>query len=118
MYLGAANVVQGYVESCENPYKAMLDRKVREQIQQELLERIRPILVEKAMRTLEKEEIREATACVLMQDPQFRRLKRNLTPQGIIQFYRKIGATTVARELERQNLEPLLDGFRDLLGKD
>jgi len=112
MYLGAANVVQGYVESSENPYQTMLNKQVREQIQQDLLGRVRPVLVERIKKSLEDEDNQRDMAHTMRQTPEFQGLEGNLTAEGIVEAYRQMGATKLADELQGKDLEGLMDWFR------
>ncbi len=115
--LGGANVVQQYVENSPNPYKAMLDPNLRERIQKELLKRVEPIIVQKAKESLRIKDVRFSLASILQQYPEFEELRNNLTPEGIITFYRKIGAYRLADELEAQKekLKNLIKEFEALL---
>ncbi len=112
IYSGAANVVQSYVGNAENPYQTMLDRKMRDQIQEDLLGRVRPVLVEKVKRSLGDKNNQKAMAQALRQIPEFQKLDGNLTAAGIIEAYREMGAEKLADELQGKSLEGLLYWFR------
>ena len=112
MYLGAANIVQDYIRNKENPYQVMLDRSIRGEIQQDLLERVKPVLVERIKKSLEDEENKIAIAFSMQQIPDFRELNGNLSAENIIRVYRKMGANKLADELEGKNLEGLIYYFR------
>jgi len=112
MYLGGANVVQDYVGSSENPYQIMLDRQVRGQIQQDILRRVKPVFVEKLKKALENDDSKKAMVDTMQQIPEFQELKGNLTAEGIIESYRKMGATKLADELQGKDLEDLISWFR------
>ncbi len=112
LYSGAANVVQSYVGNTKNPYQTMLDPQMRDRIQQDLLERVKPVLVENVKRTLRDKNILKATAQTLRQIPEFQKLEGNLTPGAIVEAYRAMGAQKLADELQEKSLEGLLHWFR------
>jgi hypothetical protein len=114
IYYGAANIVQNHVQNSKNPYKAMLELDVREQIQQELLEKVKPVIANQLKKTLGDENVKKGLAYQMQQNPKFQKLKNNLTAEGIIEIYREMGANQLAKELEKQNLESLLDSFKQI----
>lgn len=112
IYLGAANIVQNYVENKENPYQSMLDTNLRREIEQDLVGRIKPILVEKCRKSLENEDVKKGVAFSMQKIPEFKELKGNLSTENIIRVYKNMGANKLADELEGKNLENLMDYFR------
>ncbi len=112
MYLGAANIVQNYVGSSENPYRTMLDSQVRRKIQQDMLGRVKPVLVERVKRSLEDEDNQKVMAHIMRQIPEFQGLEGYLTAEGIMEAYRQMGATKLADELQGKDLEGLMYWFR------
>jgi len=112
MYLGAANIVQNYVGNSENPYQTMLNKQLRGQIQQDLLKKVKPVLVERIKKSLEDEDNQKAMAHIMRQIPEFQGLEGNLTDEGIVKAYRQMGAIKLANELQGENLEGLKSWFR------
>lgn len=112
MYHGAANVVQNYVGNSDNPYQTMLDRQIREKIQQDLLGRVKPVIVERVKKSFEDENNRKTMAYSMQQIPEFQELKGNLSSEGVIKAYRQMGANKLVDELQGKDLEGLLNWFR------
>lgn len=109
LYNGAANIVKKYVENSRNPLKEMLNEKIRNEIQHELIGTIKSFLTQR--KNIELKEIKS----VLEKFPEFGELFKEPTPKKIISFYEKIGARKFADELRNQNLEKLIEYYRKIL---
>lgn len=114
MYEGAASLVKYHVEGSKNPYKKMLDNNLRKTIQEELLSKVKPIIRNMVKRTLEDENAQKASVCILKQIPEFEALEGNLSAEGIFLIYRRLGTNQLEEELQHQNLDKLVDYYKNL----
>lgn len=62
--------------------------------------------------SLKDEDTRKAVAFTLRKIPEFQRLEGNLTPEGILNAYKEMGANKIADELKGKDLEGLMYWFR------
>jgi len=116
IYQGAGNIVQKHVQKSENPYTSMLISKVREDIREEFLGRVKPVLKRIAKKSIEDEspESMKVDYELLMGMPEFQSLKGNLSKDELIKAFRRYGAAGMAEELDGQNMNSLINYFRKI----
>ncbi len=113
LYQGAGKIVQDKVSHLQNPYEAMLDPKLRSKIEEEFIERLKPVLVKKVKKTFEdKNYLGKFAAMSIKIFPGLSDLKSNLRKESILDFYKKLGANKLAEEIKDQDLSHLIDYYR------
>lgn len=65
-------------------------------------------------RTLEDENAQKASVCILKQIPEFEALEGNLSAEGMFLIYRRLGTNQLEEELQHQNLDKLVDYYKNL----
>ena len=114
LYLGSGYIVQSYVDSKENPFKALLEVSQRDLIQNNILEQLKKSFTKKMQKTLEDEEGKKMIAYNMSLIPEFAELKGRMSAEGIICSYRKMGTEKLASELEKQDLTKLVQIFKSV----
>lgn len=118
IYLGGAALVKEHVEKFENPYIALLDETLREEIHNEVIERLEPVIGEKSRMLYENEEFMEHVSDVLKKPPLYQELIGNVTPTSVLNFYKKIGANKLVEEIKDQDISLLVYDFKRKLSSD
>ncbi|MDP2925568.1 MAG: hypothetical protein Q8N99_04300 [Nanoarchaeota archaeon] len=109
IYNGSAKLVQDYVDSEENPLKAVLETSIRLKIEDELLRRIKPKLIATLEKTLESQENMFAIGESMKQLPVFARIQGNVTAENLLRAYEEIGAQLFVEEAKRQDLTKFVE---------
>lgn len=115
LYLGAANIVQTYVENTDNPFVTVLDISLREKMQTEFIQRIKPVLYISHSNMLKDEEYRKSVTTSMMQVPEFKKVVGNLNKDTLLEIYKRAGLIKLAGELETQNLDKYLELLRSFV---
>ncbi|MBI3413656.1 MAG: hypothetical protein HY051_06305 [Candidatus Aenigmarchaeota archaeon] len=114
LYVGGANLVQNRVETERYPFAAILDPRIRAEMQEELIERIMPRIETLVRETLKNPDYRQAAANSLAQVPEFADLRGNLTGRGVIEAYRSLGGHMLADELETQDVSGFIRSLKEI----
>ena len=113
--IGAAGIVELCLLEDKNPYQTLLQKDRRLEIQEEIVKRIEPVLVQKIEAFIKTTEGKAAMKAQMEQEmdiPAVQKLRGNLTPRNIIKLFQEIGAYTLAKELEEQDLSRMMNWYR------
>lgn len=105
MYEGCANLVQSYVCQEYYPLKSLLDVDLRLLIQSDLINKIKPMLVDAATKSLQ-----EINICEFINNSSI--YSGEVTSDSIIDAYEKMGAYVTADELRSQDLSMMVEEFQ------
>lgn len=116
VYSGVANLVQGFVKSSPNPYKAMLDPALRQQMQDAAMQRILPRIA--AMVNASPSDQQGTMRHLLGALGEHRHfLEGEIDRDKVIGFFRSVGADKLVAEVEHQDLGKLVEWFRVLFAR-
>jgi hypothetical protein len=108
LYFGGANVIHHELQDSDDPFNELLTKERRDRMQHELAERMTPVIVKGYYGSMEIDAVRNAALNNILQMPEFRAIKGNLTTETLIDAYERMGATKLASELRGQGLDKVL----------
>jgi hypothetical protein len=116
IYHGSANLVQQAVSQHAEPIKALLSQTLRQEIETAFLTKFRGRITQTLQATLSDLEFTSNMKNAMGKSPLFKELLDDLSAEGIINFYTKLGATKLADELQKQDLRKMVADYQRFYG--
>jgi hypothetical protein len=112
LYLDSAYITQEVVADSENPFRSLLEDKVRSEIDNKITDDLKSRLEKLTRSSWEIPGAKEEMLQKALKVPELAVLKGNLSKENLLEAYRKLGATTLAKELRHQNVENLIEEMK------
>jgi len=112
LYRGAAGVVHEHVKHWQNPLAYLLDKKIRTDMEVELVHRCEPRIPDMMRRMVMNPEEQARLKYEYCRCPAYQRLQGDVTKRTILQMYTDIGAYKLAAEIADQDLSQAIAWFK------